>query len=89
LSVGVADDSSNSLMPFLQWASLIGVVAFSALALRLCWRFSHFQAREKIIYSILILALPLLGAVIFFRTKETVEASIRRHTERQRRYRKR
>lgn len=76
-------------MPFLQWASLLGVVAFSALALRICLRFPHFQPREKVIYSILILALPLLGAVIFFRTKETVEASIRRHTERQRRYRKR
>ncbi len=82
-------EGPDSLMPFLQAAALVGVAALSLLALRSCLRFPHFRTREKIIHSLVILALPILGPVIFFRTRESIESSVRRQAERRRRFGKR
>ncbi len=57
-------------METLAWISAAFALLLSAYALMCCWRDNDAARQHKVAYSVVILLLPVLGAVIFFKQRE-------------------
>ena len=69
-------------METLSWIAGSFILLLSAYALFCCWRDVGVPIKHRVIYTVLILLLPILGAVIFFKQREEMRRNAKSRRKR-------
>ncbi|MBP83544.1 MAG: hypothetical protein CMO61_06815 [Verrucomicrobiales bacterium] len=69
-------------METLSWIAAGFILLLSAYALFCCWRDKDEPTKHRIIYTVVILLLPIFGAVIFFKQREEMRRNTKPRSKR-------